>query len=222
MTFTVLARDVRSGLIGAATASRSLAVGNAVLGIRAGVGAVASQAWTNRSLRGRLLGELAAGVSASDAVASVPHWDDRAELRQVAALPVAGPGAARSGRDITDWAGDLVRGDVVAAGNLLTGADVLDAVVGSIQGMPPIDPDRPDAAALFAQALVTALLAGERRGGDARGRQSAAVLVASVLPGGDARVDLRVDDHVDPLAELARLVALRGLDLAERVSVRTE
>ena len=237
MTYTVLARDARSGLVGAATASRSLAAGNAVLAIRPGVGVVASQAWTNRSLRGLLLGELAAGASAAEAVDAVPAWDDRAELRQVAALSVAGPGAARSGRDITDWAGHIVAADAVVAGNFLTGPEVLSAMVEELAGMPEIDPADPASAALFAQVLVSALFAGERAGGDARGRQSAAVLVAAAArperrgepsagraddPLHHRSVDLRVDDHGDPLAELSRLVALRGRDLAERVSARTE
>jgi len=221
MTFTILARDARSGLIGAATASRSLAVGNAVLAVRPGVGAVASQAWTNRSLRGRLLDELAAGAGAAEAVGRVPEWDDRAELRQVAVLPAVGPGAARSGQEITAWAGDVVGDDVVVAGNLLTGAEVLDAMIDGIEWTPSTDVGLPEAAALFAGALVAALAAGELRGGDARGRQSAAVLVGSLANIGDVHVDLRVDDHVDPLAELARLVYLRGLDLADPVSART-
>lgn len=231
MTYTVLARDLRSGLIGAATASRSLAAGNAVLAVRPGVGVVASQAWTNRSLRGLLLGELAAGTTAAEAVEAVPSWDDRAELRQVAALPVAGPGAARSGRDITAWAGHVVGTDVVVAGNLLTGPEVLSAMVDDLAQTPGVDPADPASAALFARVLVSALVAGERAGGDARGRQSAAVLVAETRPvarPGAADllphhgVDLRVDDHTDPLAELARLVSLRGRDLGERISARTE
>lgn len=230
MTFTVLARDPRSGLIGAATASRSLAVGNAVLGIRPGVGAVASQAWTNRALRGLLIDELAAGTSAAAAVARVPDWDDSAELRQVAVLPAAGAGAARTGREVTDWAGHVADVDAVVAGNLLTGPDVLTAMLAALEGMPEIDVDDPAGPARFARTLAAALTAGERAGGDARGRQSAAVLVAcadrSAAPGhgdrGDIRVDLRVDDHTDPLAELIRLVDLRGHDLAESVSARTE
>jgi len=237
MTYTVLARDPRAGLIGAATASRSLAAGNAVLAIRPGVGVVASQAWTNRSLRGLLLGELAAGATAAEAVDAVPGWDDRAELRQVAALPARGAGAARSGREITDWAGHVVTADVVVAGNLLTGPEVLSAMVDDLARAPEIDPADPASAALFAHALVSALVAGERAGGDARGRQSAAVLVAAAARpdrrGGPVAaravdllhhrsVDLRVDDHQDPLAELARLVALRARDLAEPVSARTE
>ncbi|MBZ4488062.1 DUF1028 domain-containing protein [Microbacterium sp. cx-55] len=222
MTFTVLARDRNSGLLGAATASRSLAAGNAVLAIRPGVGAVASQAWTNRSLRGLLLDELAAGTSAPDAVERIPAWDERAELRQVAALPATGPGAARSGRDVTEWAGHIVGTDIVVAGNFLSGPDVLPAMIARLAQIPEIDAADPERAVLFARELVAALTSGERAGGDARGRQSAAVLVAAVDHTDDLSVDLRVDDHLDPLPELTRLVALRGLDLSERISARTE
>lgn len=221
MTYTVLARDRRAGLIGAATASKSLAVGNAVLALRPGVGVVASQAWTNRALRGRLLDALEAGASAADAVASVPDWDDRSDLRQVALLPVDGPGAAFSGRGTTVWSGDLVELDVIVAGNVLTGGDVLAAMMAVMQSRSPIEVDSPDASARFGALLAASLRAGQERGGDARGRQSAAVIVATTGHDADVRVDLRVDDHADPLAELDRLIDLRGDDLRDRVSART-
>lgn len=219
MTFTVLARDPRSGLIGAATASKSLAAGNVVLAIRPQVGAVATQAWTNGALRPLLLDELGAGRTAAEAVARVPEWDAQPELRQVAALPVSGAPAAWTGAENTAWAGHAVAADAVVAGNLLTGQAVLDAMLAVTERMPAVD-DTVIAPALFARRLVTVLAAGEAEGGDARGRQSAAVLVA--IPGEDAavRVDLRVDDHPDPLAELSRLIDLRAADLLEGVSAR--
>lgn len=225
MTFTVLARDPRRGLIGAATASRSLAVGNAVISVRPGVGAVASQAWTNRTLRGRLLDALTGGASAWDAVARVEEWDARASLRQVALLPIRGAGAARSGNETSAWAGHRIGEDVVVAGNLLTGGDVLEAMIARVErdAAVPLGTTPPSVApAEFARALVAALAAGEERGGDLRGRQSAAVVVAQSGVDGDVRVDLRVDDHADPVRELARLVEVRARDLGERISARTE
>ncbi|WP_448256519.1 DUF1028 domain-containing protein [Microbacterium aurum] len=218
MTFTVLARDARSGLIGGATASRSLAAGNAVLAVRPGVGAVASQSWTNRALRPLLLDEIAGGATASAAVAGIDRWDDDVELRQVALLPERGAPAARSGAQNTPWAGHLVGEDAVFAGNLLAGADVLTAMRAALD-IPPGARDEDDAAnpASFARRLVAALAAGEAHGGDARGKQSAAVVVATMGADADIRVDLRVDDHADPVRELARLVELR----AEALSVRT-
>ncbi|MGB4779208.1 DUF1028 domain-containing protein [Microbacterium sp.] len=219
MTFTVLARDPRSGLIGAATASKSLAAGNVVLGIEPRIGVVATQAWTNGALRRLMLAELEAGRSAEDAVARLPEWDARPELRQVAALPVAGPPAAWTGAENSEWAGHLSATNAVVAGNLLAGPAVLDAMIGTVASAPALDEDV-IAPALFARHLVTTLAAGEARGGDARGRQSAAVLVATVRDSGDVRLDLRVDDHADPLTELERLVGLRAADLAASVSAR--
>ncbi|WP_278101379.1 DUF1028 domain-containing protein [Microbacterium proteolyticum] len=192
MTFTVLARDPRDGLIGAATASRSLAVGAGVTAVDPGVGVVASQAWTNRALRGLLLAAMREGRSAADAVAATPGWDDGHALRQVAALGWSGAGAARSGADITAWAGDLVTPDAVFIGNFLAGPDVLAAMAAAW---------RTDGRDL-ADRLIDVLAAGERAGGDARGRQSAALVLASRA---DIVLDLRVDDHPDPISELARL-----------------
>lgn len=207
MTFTLLARS--GALIGGATASKSLAAGNAVLAIDPAVGVVASQAWTNRALRGRLLAELAAGSSAADAVARIDEWDERPELRQIAALPLSGPGAAHTGEDVSTWCGSRVMTDAVAAGNLLAGERVLSAMSETIEAAASaVDP------AALARTIVAAMRAGDDAGGDARGRQSAALLIAAA--GGEVVVDLRVDDHADPLGELARLVDLRAADLDRR------
>ncbi|MDQ1122566.1 DUF1028 domain-containing protein [Microbacterium trichothecenolyticum] len=191
MTFTVLARDGER--IGAATASRSLAVGASVIAVDPAVGAVASQAWTNRGLRALLLGELRAGASAEAAVQRVPEWDAGEALRQVGALPWDGIGAARSGVDISAWAGARITPDAVFVGNLLAGAGVLDAMATAWADAAGTD---------LADRLLAVLRAGDDAGGDARGRQSAALLVASRA---ETVLDLRVDDHADPLCELARL-----------------
>ena len=198
MTFTVLARDPQSERIGAATASRSLAVGAAVIAVEPGVGVAASQAWTNRALRPRLLAALSDGESPAVAVSRVPEWDAGSELRQVAALGWAGPGAVRSGGGITAWAGELAAADAVFAGNLLTGPEVLEAMAAAWASTTGDLADR----------LLAVLSAGERAGGDARGRQSAALLVASRT---ETLLDLRVDDHGDPVSELARLRQLAAL-----------
>ncbi|MDF2560255.1 MAG: hypothetical protein K0R99_1701 [Microbacterium sp.] len=200
MTYTVLARNPSARLIGAATASRSLAVGNAVISVDPAAGAVASQAWTNRALRGQMLAAIANGSSAADAVAAVAEWDDAPELRQVAALGWSGAPAARSGSSISAWAGDEVLRDAVVAGNLLTGRVVLDAMSHVLA-----DPLEQEDTAAFTRRLLASLTSGEAAGGDARGRQSAAVVVATRQ---DIVVDLRVDDHPDPLAELSRLLSL--------------
>lgn len=196
MTFTVLARDSASDRIGAATASRSLAVGASVIAVEPAVGVVASQAWTNRALRPLLLARMASGAVAPEAVDRVPEWDEQYALRQVAALAWRGTGAARSGMDVSAWAGSVVHSDAVFVGNLLTGPAVLDAMASAWRDSVGDD---------LADRLLRVLSAGDAAGGDARGRQSAALLVASRT---DTVIDLRVDDHPAPLTELARLRTL--------------
>jgi len=207
MTFTVLARDSERERIGAATASRSLAVGASVIAVDPAVGTAASQAWTNRGLRGMLLNELGGGASAEVAVQRVPDWDAGEALRQVAALPWGGSGAARSGAEITAWAGARIAPDAVFVGNLLAGAGVLDAMAIAWADTAGAD---------LADRLLAVLTAGEEAGGDARGRQSAALLVASRT---ETVLDLRVDDHADPVTELARLRRLASAPV-ERPTVR--
>lgn len=221
MTFTLLAADPGHGLLAAATASRSLAVGNAVIAVDPAVGAVASQAWTNRALRARMLDALAAGRVPAEVMAEVPRWDEGAALRQVAALLPDGRGEARTGEGTTPWAGAIVRPGVVAVGNLLTGPEVLDAVVarfGALSSAAGEDAEggweattaADDVLAAFARRVVAAMQAGEDAGGDRRGRQSAAVVVSRRRPERahppELEIDLRVDDAAEPLHELARLL----------------
>jgi len=203
MTYTVLALDAARSAIGVATASCSLAVGAAVPGLDPRVGAVASQAWTNKRLRGRVLAALRAGDSPAEALERLESWDDEVELRQVGVLGIDGRGSAFTGRATTAWRGHEVDDGVVALGNVLTGPEVLGAVREVLASSAPAGVDS------LAMALVGALAAGEAAGGDSRGRQSAAILVAEV----GAEVldyDLRVDDAADPVAELGRLVGLRA------------
>lgn len=218
MTYTVLAVDVDSHLIGAATASYSLAVGNAVIATAPGIGAVASQAYTNRSLRARILDELNAGASPAEAITRIPDWDDEPERRQVAALDLSGRAASHTGADCSDWAGSLARPGVIVIGNLLAGPRVLDDMIVAFENpeTPTRKTDREDpvAAGAFARRLLATLAAGEAAGGDRRGRQSAALQVASfsehVAWPPERAVDLRVDDSSDPLNELARMLTLQS------------
>lgn len=205
MTFTLIAVDREAGMLGAATASRSLAVGNAVIAIDPAVGVAASQAWTNRALRHRVLRALHDGLRPDDALALVPEWDERPDLRQVAAIDLHGTTAAMTGAATSGWSGHIRGAGLVALGNLLAGPAVLDAMVTRFEtsgsGGGPL---------AFARRLVSALSAGEGAGGDVRGRQSAALLVAEAQPAGpvpsQTAIDLRVDDHEDPVSELSRLV----------------
>ena len=212
MTYTVLALDSTRSAIGVATASCALAVGAAVPALDPAVGAVASQAWTNELLRGRVLAAVRSGDSPTEALSRLPEWDDEVELRQVGVLGVDGRGAAFTGRATTAWRGDLVDDGVVVLGNILTGPEVLGAARDALVSSAPAGVDE------LATALVDALAAGEAAGGDSRGRQSAAVLVGAV--GADVLdYDLRVDDAADPVGELGRLVGLRAAVRA-KVSAR--
>jgi uncharacterized Ntn-hydrolase superfamily protein len=197
--------------IGAVTASRSLAVGNATVTVHPAVGAVASQAWTTRSLHAWGHGHLADGTDPEKALTDLPRVDPEPEWRQVALLGVDGRVAAHTGERTTPWTGHLLTDSVVALGNCLTGPEVLDAM---LEGL---DPEPVDLAA-FALGLAGALERGQAAGGDARGRQSAAMLVASIEQGAvdrevppswppELEIDLRVDDDAtDPVRALRRLL----------------
>ncbi|CAM3558434.1 DUF1028 domain-containing protein [Occultella aeris] len=206
MTYTVIALDRDHTAIGVATASRSLAVGATVPALDPAVGAAASQAWTNPRLRALLLDAVRTGRSPEQAIAGVGDWDDEPELRQAAVLALDARGAAHTGRATTAWRGHLLHDGVIVLGNVLTGAEVLEAMLAQFG-----QPAAPDGVHSLARALLRSLVAGQEAGGDTRGRQSAALLAAEV--GADALAyDLRVDDDVDPLARLADLVRLRAAD----------
>lgn len=204
MTYSLLIADQNSGAIAVATASHSLAVGNAVPALLPGVGVIVSQAYTNRALRGYLLRELTEGVSPKDAVAELSHVDAGLSRRQVGVLRADGAMAVHTGADCTDWAGHREADEVLAIGNFLTGSDVLDAMIATM-------PSRSGGSAIdIAERLLMAMSAGLRAGGDSRGQQSAAILVGTG-PAQDSfppnlEVDLRVDDHAQPLEELRRLL----------------
>lgn len=221
MTFTILASDPTRGLLAAATASRSLAVGAGVPALRVGVGAAASQAYTNRSLRGLLLDAVASGASPSTAIARIPDWDSGAAWRQAAVVTADGGVSAHTGDACTAWAGSKAGDGFVVLGNLLPGPGVLAAMVAAFEGTPDegvVEGER--ALAGFSRRVLAALAAGDAAGGDLRGRQSAALLVgiapppervsADVPTPRDAplAIDLRADDHVRPIDELARLLDL--------------
>ena len=222
MTYTLLAFDPDAGVLGGATASRSLAVGNAVLALDPAVGIVASQAWTNRELRHRLLTDLASGRSADQAITRISQWDAEIERRQAGAIDLAGTASAFTGALTSPWAGHTIGSDHVALGNLLVGSEVLQAMCASFSAEQE-PTDIPVAGTgieaelfLFAHRLLAALAAGEQVGGDRRGRQSASIVVARTCQNRqfppNLGVDLRVDNHADPLTELNQLLDLQFRD----------
>ncbi|ALU39288.1 hypothetical protein AS188_05435 [Kocuria flava] len=211
MTYTVIARTADSRLLGAATASCSLAVGNAVPALVPTAGVVASQAWTNRRLRFEMLRGLHRGRTAEEAIAGLADVDADLALRQVAALPVQGPGAHQTGGLCTPWAGGTAGQDFVVIGNYLAGPEVVDAMGEAAARALAV----PALTSLeLGRALVACLRAGQDAGGDSRGQQSAAVVVADTLAGFQypvlLDVDLRADDSAAPLDDLDRMLELKA------------
>ena len=212
MTFSIVARSEDGSELGVAVASKFLAVGAAVPGAEVGAGAIATQAMANLAYRPRALALLAAGGDARDVLTTLLSEDSEHQHRQAGVVDARGGAASFTGEACFPWAGGTSGttpgGSAYAVqGNILTGPEVVDAVVQSWR--------RSDAARPFRHRLLDALHAGDRAGGDSRGRQSAALLV--VTPGGgygggsDVLVDLRVDDHPDPVPELVRLLGIRDL-----------
>lgn len=201
-TFSIVARDLVTGDLGIAVASKFLAVGSVVPWAQAGAGAVATQALANVSYGPRGLALMRAGQPAEAALAELLASDPDREHRQVGLVDAQGRAAAHTGAACFDWAGHQVGAGFAAQGNILAGPQVVAAVVQAFTA----------ANGELAERLLAALAAGDAAGGDRRGRESAALYVARAggSYGGllDRYIDLRVDDHPDPCAELARLLRL--------------
>ena len=193
MTWSILARNA-DGTLGVAIASKFFAVGALCIHTRRGVGALSTQALMNPLYGQAGLDSLAAGMSAEQVLAKLTASDSGRAMRQVHLMPGKGAGAAHTGAACIDWCGHHVAADFSVAGNMLAGPHVLEATADAFiraQGLP------------LAERLIAAMAAGESAGGDKRGKQSAALLIH-----GDEdypQLDLRVDDHVEPLAEMRRL-----------------
>jgi uncharacterized Ntn-hydrolase superfamily protein len=201
MTFTVVAHDPETGDFGIAVASKALAAGSVVPWARAGVGAVATQAGANVTYGPRGLDLLAGGHPPEDVVATLTGADPQAAHRQLAVMDARGHAALFTGGECRPWAGGTAGTGCACLGNILAGPEVVAAMTAALEATPG-DLD---------VRLLAALFAGQAAGGDRRGRQSAAMLVVRE-PGAfwhdDRRLDLRVDDHADPIAELGRILNL--------------
>lgn len=197
MTWSILARDPATGEIGAAVASRFLAAGALVPRVEGGVGAACTQALVNPFLAPDALARLRAGEAPDLALAALLAADPGTAARQVHVLAADGRAARHTGAACLGWCGHVSGADVSVAGNMLAGPEVLAATRDTFLATS----GRP-----LAERLLAAMEAGEAAGGDKRGRQSAAIQVASRDPYPD--LDLRADDHPDPLAELRRLHAV--------------
>jgi uncharacterized Ntn-hydrolase superfamily protein len=194
MTWSIIARDPASNAFGVAVSTRFFAVGSLCPRAQSEVGAVCTQALVNPSFGPRGLALLGEGIGAAEVVRRLVASDPGAAHRQLHVMDRTGQTAAHTGSACVDWCGDTHAEDYSIAGNMLTGPSVIEATARAYTQ----SADRP-----FADRLIRALEAGEAAGGDKRGRQSAALLIYSTEDYAD--LDLRVDDHPDPLVELRRL-----------------
>jgi uncharacterized Ntn-hydrolase superfamily protein len=201
-TFSIAARDSTTGLLGTAVSTKVPAVGSLCPFIRHGVGAVCTQAWVNPSLGPRILDRLATGEPALDALNAVMANEVDRDIRQVGVVDAAGRSAAFTGRATDAWTGHRTDDNLSVQGNMLVGAETVDSMAASFAGSMALE---------FSERLMRALEAGQAAGGDRRGKQSAALLIRGpeVYP----LVDLRVDEHADPVAELRRIFEVAKREL---------
>ena len=204
MTFSIVARSADGRHWGVAVASKFLAVGAVVPAARATVGAIATQSYANVAYLPdglRLLGE---GTSAQHTLDALLAADAERDKRQVGIVDAAGRAATFTGPGCHDWAGGITDDGVAIQGNILAGPQVVEAMHLAWLASDP--------GSTLAHRMLAALRAGDDAGGDRRGRESAALLIVTegggYGGGNDVLIDLRVDDHPTPCAELARLLEL--------------
>jgi uncharacterized Ntn-hydrolase superfamily protein len=202
-TFSVVGYDPDTKEWGGAVASKFLAVGSVVPWAEAGAGAVATQSFANVTYGPKGLELMRKGTSAADAIQSLTDDDEGRDIRQVGMIDAKGEASTFTGKKCLAWAGGRAGKHYACQGNILSGPEVVDAMAKAFE----------EAKGPLAWRLMASLEAGDKAGGDKRGRQSAAVYVAKAKGGyaglNDRSVDFRVDDHKDPIPELARVLALK-------------
>jgi uncharacterized Ntn-hydrolase superfamily protein len=202
-TFSIVARDPQTGDYGVAVQSRYFAVGDVVPHAAANVGAVATQARGNLLFGPQGLALLEQGLPADEVIQQLLAADPLRDERQVGIIDADGRAASYTGDKCLSWAGSRIGPNYAVQGNLLAGPQVVDAIATAFEAAPGD----------FARRLVYALAAGQAAGGDARGRQSAALLVVREKGGylglTDRYIHLHVEDHATPIRELARLLRIR-------------
>lgn len=193
MTWSILVRDSAAGALGAAVASKFFAVGGLCIHVEGGVAALATQALVNPMYAVHAMPRLRAGEAAQAVLASLVGPDPLHAQRQLHILDARGEIAQHSGPNCITWAGHVAGQDVSVAGNMLAGPQVVQATLDGYL----------NATGSLAERLLTAMEAGEAMGGDKRGKQSAGLKICTRDPYPD--LDIRSDDHADPLADLRRL-----------------
>ena len=202
-TFSIVAFDPKTGDLGVAVASKFLAVGSVVPYAKAGVGAIATQSFANTTFGPKGLELLRKGLTPSQVLKQLLASDKDREFRQVGIVDAKGRAAAFTGKKCLPWAGHIVGKGFAVQGNILAGEQVVKAMAKAFQ----------ETQGELAERLMAALEAGEQAGGDARGKQSAAILVVRKGAGyggfDDRYIDLRVDDHPEPVKELRRILNIK-------------
>jgi uncharacterized Ntn-hydrolase superfamily protein len=194
MTYSIVAKDPDTGQLAVAVASRFFAVGALAPHVRGGKCAVATQAFVNPVWGIEAADRMAQGEPAAAVLADLVARDNGRDQRQIHMIDAAGRSVAHTGKACIDWCGHLIGDGVSVAGNMLAGAGVVADTLAAYQSHMHLP---------FAERLMTAMEAGERAGGDKRGKQSAALRIHR---GEDYPwIDIRADDHSDPLDELRRL-----------------
>ncbi len=212
-TFSIVAVDVDKGDYGVAVASKFIAAGHVVPWAKINVGAVATQAWANVRFGPRALYHLARGLSPNEVIRKLVSNDPKKEHRQIGIVDRKGESAAYTGKECIEWAGHITGEGYSVQGNILAGEHVLESMAKAFETTKGELVDK----------LIASLKAGDLSGGDRRGKQSAAVIVLRKCGGyggcseGVGRyVDIRVDDHVEPVKELERIFRIWDLTLLSR------
>ena len=202
-TYSIVACDLDAGQWGVAVQSKFLAVGSVVPWAEPQVGAVATQAWANPRYGPDGLALLRAGKAAEEVVEALTAADEGRDHRQIGVVDAGGRGASFTGAECNDWAGGRTGECYAAQGNILVSGDTVEALAVTFDSNGHLE---------LAERLIECLAAAQAAGGDSRGQQSAALLVVEKDAGyanlSDTIVDLRVDDHELPIAELRRIYAL--------------
>lgn len=210
-TFSIVARDPNQEAIGIAVQSKFVSVGSVVPFAAADAGGIATQSYANVAYGPDGLELLREGADAETVIEELTESDPEAESRQVGIVGRNGSVAAFTGEDCHDHAGDRQGENYTVQGNILEGAETLDAMAEAFETTAGGLPER----------LLAALHAGNEAGGDKRGEQSAAMYVVKPEGGYDGRndrwIDVRVDDHEQPIAELERVFRIYDVTLLERV-----
>lgn len=208
-TFSIVAYDPETNAWGIAVASKFPGVGAVVPWAEAGSGAVATQSYANTTFGPEGLALMKAGASAEEALNQLIEADPEHDMRQAGMVDPVGGAATFTGMKCLEWAGGKTGEHFAVQGNILTGPETIDAMVAAFQ----------EAGGPFSNRLFSSLLAGDRAGGDRRGRQSAAIFVVKEGAGyggyNDRWLDYRIDDHDDPVPQLGELIELHELYFGE-------